>query len=325
MAKLQSGSLAPFRVVPASYVHKLLLMRLLVICCLSLSISSLATAQVFSDTTYFKKDNAIKEIRYGAKAYAQELYSKSAMFMRGLKAGDKVLRLDSIRQYAPTGAFLGTKDLTQERIKESYDRWGQPASGSGTLNQKSKPLGLLSPKTIAELEGRIGMVVERPFLMRGTAKSAEALLERRIDDYEAIQLRVMKVSEAASSTGTLSARARLTGGYQSYTISFAEGEKEDSHYPIVLRGYHLNESDFLPKDQVTEKQFWDGSKEDVLYLRLRSTEKLMSIYREGVLLTRLPVGRQLDELNLKLLKPGNYLLEIRDLTTNERRYHGVRR
>ncbi|MEM1215185.1 MAG: hypothetical protein AAGJ82_05850 [Bacteroidota bacterium] len=300
-------------------------MRRLLLFYLALPLLLPCSAQVFSDTTYFEDGATIKEVRFGVKTYAEDLYAKPELFMRGLKAGEKVLRLDSIREFSAEGKYLTTKRFEEARARITYGPWSGPTSGKqGSPSDRAKSFGVLSPKTISELEGRIGMLVERPFLFRKTDKEAEALLERRTDKNGAVELRLMKPSDDKTKVGRISARARLAGGYQSYVIRFAGLDGKEIRQSLVARGFHLNESDFRTKEKLTQDNYWDGRQEATLYLRLRSTEKLMSIYQEGVLVGRMPVGRQIDEVNLKVLDPGDYLLEIRDLATNERRYHGIR-
>ncbi|MEM9260565.1 MAG: hypothetical protein AAGA62_13020, partial [Bacteroidota bacterium] len=259
---------------------------------------------------------------------AENLYPKSDMFMRGFRAGEKVLVLDSIQEFSPEGRYRNTKNYAKDRHKAKffYDSRGYPTAISAPPPAKkaAKTFGVLSPKTIPELEGRIGMLVERPFIFRKTDKEAEALLERRTDKNGAVELRLIKPSDDKTKAGRISARARLEGGHQSYLIRFSGADGKEIRQSLVARGFHLNESDFQPKEKLTEEDYWDGRKEDTLYLRLRSTEKLMMVYKKGVLIGRLPVGRQIDEVNLKVLDPGDYLLEIRDLGTNERRYHGIK-
>jgi len=260
------------------------------------------------DTTYHENES-IKEIRFGTKVWAEEAFSRSAMFMRGLRPGDRYLQLDSSKTYTVSGEYLRTEYF--------------PRSVSAT--QRGRP-PLNRPGAegfIVELTGRIGMQVERPLINVLTDKELD-LIDRRVDENSEITLRVIP-HEQPSTRQQLLAKALIPGGYSTHKVRFSRPNLSPLEIPVVLRGYHLNEADFVPKDQLTGNQVWDSSEESTLYLRLRSTEKLMKVYREGELVGTMPIGRQIDELDLTKLPSGQYLLEIRDLSTDARRYYGVTR
>jgi hypothetical protein len=107
-------------------------------------------------------------------------------------------------------------------------------------------------------------------------------------------------------------------------LQFTDEKDQNLSIPITIRGYHLCEADFVPKEAITDAQVWQGQKEQVLLLRLESTEKLLAIYLDGALVQRIPVGRQLDAIPLDSFTPGNYMLEIVDLASSKRRYYGMR-
>ncbi|MEL7163471.1 MAG: hypothetical protein AAFN92_22125, partial [Bacteroidota bacterium] len=89
------------------------------------------------------------------------------------------------------------------------------------------------------------------------------------------------------------ARTRIPGGYHTYQLTF--GAQEST---VILRGFHLNESDFRSDREFPLADYWEAKGQAILYLRLRSTEKLLLVYREVELIGRLPVGRQIDEINV---------------------------
>jgi hypothetical protein len=86
------------------------------------------------------------------------------------------------------------------------------------------------------------------------------------------------------------------------------------------------EEDFLTDwDKAMENPWLVPDGREVLYLRLESTEKLMTIYRGDRPYKKVAVGRQLDEVSLLALPRGDFMLEVIDLVTGQKRYHAIRR
>ncbi|MEO0733865.1 MAG: hypothetical protein AAFZ52_13595 [Bacteroidota bacterium] len=209
--------------------------------------------------------------------------------MRGLKASQEIRRLDSIVGFTPEG----------ERIPNYSPAY------------RAKPVPRPNPTAqVTQLEGRIGMVIERQLAAPGITPE---MIKTCTDQPEVIRLR-------EGADGKIKVKARIPGGHTTHKLRFPEGKEAT----VFLKGFHLNESDFRREWDFPLAAYWQAEGQPILYLRLRSTEKLMLVYRDEKLLGRLPVGRQIDEVPVGNWKEGDYLLEIRDLGTGERRYHGIR-
>ena len=147
--------------------------------------------------------------------------------------------------------------------------------------------------------------------------SSESTGYKRLDDSPEIEL----VKQPDGENKEITAKVRIPAGAteRKLILDFGDGKQWEKLYTI--RGYHLNESDFRREDQLTEEQTWHAEGQHYLYLRLRSTEKLLYISQGETRYKPVPVGRQLDEVYLKGLSTGKYLLEIIDLGTKEKRFH----
>lgn len=180
--------------------------------------------------------------------------------------------------------------------------------------QKRNKVNSLSTAT-DYVEGRAGMLVRRKILQTADGKRLKDI--ERLDDSPEIDL----IENQEGENGEIIAKVRIPAGatQRKLVLDFGDGKKREKLYSI--RGYHLNETDFKRKDQLTDEQVWRAEGQHYLYLRLRSTEKLLYISQGETRYQPVPVGRQLDEVYLKGLSTGKYLLEIVDLGTKEKRFH----
>jgi len=218
-------------------------------------------------------------------------------------------QLDSIRWHNEFGEYVTTKHFKEDDPR-SYN----------------SPQNRLSPQQRTELawhktaendyvEGRAGMRTLRRAMLPPGKNLEEA---RRLDESPELELKSMSGQGLAES---FNVRVSIPAGSTNRELRLDLGEERVWEKPYTIRGYHLNESDFKRRDQLTEAQTWRANDQQLLYLRLRSTEKLMHVYRDDELYTALPVGRQLDEVRIGGLPAGKYLLEVIDLGTREKRYH----
>lgn len=269
------------------------------------------SAQVKTDTIY-NRWGELNQIRYSSKMNLAEK-SKAYLFQRGIKADDTVFQLDSIQLINGEK----TKTITGEEMK------GIPKPGMfrGSYNipvkaatKKKASTNEISTAT-DYVEGRAGMLVRRSIPQPAAGKSIKDI--KRLDDSPEIEL----IKSPTGESEDIKAKVYIPAGAteRKLILDFGDGEKWEKLYTI--RGYHLNETDFKRKDQLTDEQVWRAEGQDYLYLRLRSTEKLLYISQGETRYKPVPVGRQLDEVYLKGLATGKYLLEIIDLGTQEKRYH----
>jgi len=123
------------------------------------------------------------------------------------------------------------------------------------------------------------------------------------------------------------AEVMLRPGSNSRVLEWRDEAGEDElKLTFVHLSYDLMEGDFIAdRGEATKNPWIVPEGRDVLYLRLESTEKLMTIYRDGRPFTKIAVGRQLDEVSLLALPRGDFMLEVIDLGTGQKRYHAIRR
>ncbi|TXF90519.1 hypothetical protein FUA23_05310 [Neolewinella aurantiaca] len=271
-----------------------------------LAFTSALSAQSIADTVYSRWGQP-ESIRYYSLIDVEEL-SPAERFQRGIKPGDGT---ENIRQLDSIYVIDEDKAGTLFKGSEMHELPGAPARRAGNAVKKAKKAD--SSFTATDyVEGRAGMLVQRKVM---TGKSVEDI--KRLDDSPEIEL----IDKMGAGKEAIVAKVRIPEGstQRKLILDLGEGEKREKLYSI--RGYHLNETDFKPEQELTEEQTWRAEGRNYLYLRLRSTEKLLYISQGETRYKPVPVGRQLDEVYLKGLATGKYLLEIIDLGTQEKRYH----
>ncbi len=279
---------------------------------LVITFSYVLSAQIKTDTIY-DRWGQLNQIRYSTKLDLAEK-SKAYLFQRGIMAGQTVFELDSIRVFDKNGKSKMINDpLMLDPPKGVQGASAISIRSSTAKKAAAEKYRANSISTATDyVEGRAGMLVRRKIPKGENVKNII-----RLDDSPEIEL----IENMEGGNGDLKAKVYIPAGAtdRKLILDLGDGKRWEKLYTI--RGYHLNETDFKRKDQLTEAQTWRAEGQDHLYLRLRSTEKLLYISQGETRYKPVPVGRQLDEVYLKGLATGKYLLEIIDLGTREKRYH----
>ncbi|MCX8210091.1 MAG: hypothetical protein OTI34_03535 [Lewinella sp.] len=285
---------------------------------LAFAFTSSLSAQNKADTTY-NRWGELNQIRFSSTLDVTEM-NKAERFQRGLmlNASETVWELDSIRLFDRKG---GSELLKGSKMNELM----APGNERGLAKRLyGDPLKVAAKKRdrINEIstatdyvEGRAGMRVRRSISQPAKGKSVKDI--KRLDESPEIEL----IDNPEGENGEIIVKVRIPAGatQRKLVLDFGEGGKWEKLYTI--RGYHLNETDFKRQNQLTDEQTWRADGRHHLYLRLRSTEKLLYISQGETRYKPVPVGRQLDEIYLKGLATGKYLLEIIDLGSRQKRYH----
>ncbi len=278
---------------------------------LTFSFAAGLSAQVRTDTIY-DASGVLNQIRYSSSMDVDQM-SKADRFMRGIRAGETVFQLDSIQLFKEGESMTVTGETMKGiprpgRLRAAYT---DPAAAEGMKEAKANDRYIRTDY----VEGRAGMRVRRTVLPVATGKSVKHL--ERLDDSPEIEL----IENPTGEDGDVKAKIYIPAGavQRKLVLDFGDGKQWEKLYTI--RGYHLNETDFKRENELSEAQTWRAEGRDYLYLRLRSTEKLLYISQGETRYQPVPVGRQLDEVYLKGLATGKYLLEIIDLGTKQKRYH----
>jgi hypothetical protein len=275
------------------------------LCFLALAFAAGLSAQMKADTVYSRWGQP-ETIRYYSLIDADEM-TQAERFQRGIKRGAQV---EPIRQL---DSILVLKGNVLFRGDEMHKLLGGSSRSAANRKVAKRKPGI--PDAPGYIEGRAGMRVRRPVTHQVKGLNLEEI--KRLDESPEIEL----IKNQEGETESLNAKIYIPAGAtdRKLILDLGDGKKWEKLYTI--RGYHLNETDFKRKDQLTEAQTWRAEGQDYLYLRLRSTEKLLYISQGETRYKPVPVGRQLDEVYLKSLATGKYLLEIIDLGTKEKRYH----
>lgn len=270
------------------------------------------------DTVQFEKGE-LYALRYISEMPADSAMSKSEMFMRGIRENDRVVasvwdRLDSIVVFNQAG----------ERQKQDKDFWNRHRKPNSPAIAAPGPGVYLYVKNIY-LTGRVGEVTDHNIEIANNAERMRIL--RRVDDSEEIEFSSEEFRLPAKQKTAFQAETRLPPGSKSTMLEWEDEQGGNKlELTFVLLGYDLMEDDFLTDwDKAMENPWLVPAGREVLYLRLESTEKLMTIYREGRPFKKVTVGRQLDEVSLLALPKGDFMLEVIDLGTGKKRYHSIRR
>lgn len=285
---------------------------------LAIAFTSVLSAQTKADTTYNRWGEP-NQIRFSSVLDTREM-SKSELFQRGLTSEnyDTVLRLDSIQLFDEKGEAKMLKGRTMREITSpgaatstARRSYRDPVKEAAKKRDRTNEISTATDY----VEGRAGMLVRRHIPQPAKGKSVKDI--KRLDESPEIEL----VKNLEGKNGEIIAKVSIPAGsiQRKLVLDFGDGGKWEKLYTI--RGYHLNETDFKRQDELTDEQTWHAKGQHNLYLRLRSTEKLLYISQGKTRYKPVPVGRQLDEVYLKGLPAGKYLLEIIDLSSKEKRYH----
>jgi hypothetical protein len=284
-------------------------MRLLILCLL---LSTTLAAQTRIDTVVGPQEG-MTSYRYITEMPAEEPMSKAEMFTRGIKPGDKVVsgwdRMDSLVVIDAEGNRLSSFRLQTEREKNGP-------------NAAQKTVYLLAD--VVYFEGRIGKQFEHEVTVKNPTEEATDL--EVIDLAPELETEIHALTVPRTESRQLMVKVTLPEGSVTRQLKITDGESVEMEVRFVLNGHDLNEGDFFVEKKDALAKLWLlPAGREVLFLRLSSTEKLMTVYKNGKVYSRIAVGRQLDEVNLIGLSAGDYMLEIRDLATGAKRYHGLRR
>ncbi|MFT4752045.1 MAG: hypothetical protein ACI819_002502 [Neolewinella sp.] len=285
---------------------------------LAFAFTSSLSAQTKADTTY-NRWGELNQIRFSSTLDVTEM-NKAERFQHGLmlNASETVWELDSIRLFDRKGRSKLLKGSKMNELMAPGNERGLVKRSYGDpLKVAAKKRDRINEISTATdyVEGRAGMRVRRSIPQPAKGKSVKNI--KRLDESPEIEL----IDNLEGENGKIIVKVRIPAGatQRKLVLDFGEGGKWEKLYTI--RGYHLNETDFKRQNQLTGEQTWRADGRHHLYLRLRSTEKLLYISQGETRYKPVPVGRQLDEIYLKGLAAGKYLLEIIDLSSRQKRYH----
>ena len=253
-----------------------------------------------------------RQVRFVTVMPASVEMSKAEKFMRGLSArddGQPWERLDSLIVLDPAGAIVDTRlyPLDKQALKD-------------TLRLKTPYFD----QTVVILEGKIGKSFVHQ--VKVTNPGPDAVTLRRSDREAALVTARQSLTLPANGRDELNVRLDLPRGSVTRPLVLTNDGDYRLEVRFVLNGHDISEQDFVATQREALADPWEvPAGRETLYLRLRSTEKLMTIYKGGKVYNKVAVGHQLDELNLSGLGYGDYLLEVIDLRTGKKRYHGLRR
>lgn len=253
--------------------------------------------------------------------------SKAERFMRGIRGSDPAPawnQLDSIVIIdADTGEKLA-EEVLENILKVEGGRPKYRPSRKAETWSDPNPSTLYSATNLVVLEGRIGDAFDHQVTISNASDRERSL--NRTDKSTPLMTKANKLVVTPASETVLQVSGELPGGAKTYPLILEQGDSLRLEVRFSLNGHDINEKDFVDNPRLAGLPYWEVPQgREVLYLRLRSTEKLMTVYRNGKVYNKIAVGRQLDELSLIGLAPGEYLLEVIDLGTGKPRYHGLRR
>jgi hypothetical protein len=296
---------------------KHLIMRCLFLL-LAITTTSILSAQTKMDTVY-NRWGELNQIRFSSKLDVPEM-SKADRFQRGINnnGGQATWQLDSIQMFNDEGKGKTLKDpglmdfaAPDRSSKATGYSYRDPVKEAAKKRDRANEISTATDY----VEGRAGMRVLRHIPQPAKGKSVKDI--KRMDESPEIEL----VEDLEGKNGEIIAKVRIPAGATQRKLILDFGDEGKWEKLYTIRGYHLNETDFKGKDQLTDEQTWRADGRHHLYLRLRSTEKLLYISQGETQFKPMPVGRQLDEVYLKGLPVGKYLLEIIDLGSRQKRYH----
>ncbi|MFT5998766.1 MAG: hypothetical protein ACI81P_001221 [Neolewinella sp.] len=282
------------------------------------------TGQTRQDTVY-NRWGQLANIKHLSKLDTEGV-SRAYLFMRGLTSGDEVWQIDSISVFNAEGKYIRTRPISEL----DSDR----KETSGTAKRRS-----LMP-TFPEEEQRNHVnerhsIVDIVHVSGYAGTKASATINLWITGEEDLPLQLINKPENITLTGLpkalptgsheLTVTVDMVPGVSQQTLRLSGPDKKVYDIRLALRGHDLTEEDFIPGKGPSQLKQLDATEREHLYLRLQSTEKLLNLYQEDKLRYHFPIGRQIDQIPVYHLPPGDYRMEIVDLSTGEKRSYGLKR
>ncbi len=277
-------------------------------------------AQQWVDTTYYPSGE-IHRLYFQRMVGNGDSIPISALFLRGLKEGDTVEPFpltDSIQSFSLDGQRINSGTF----IQPMGGRRAIIEGDSGTFTVTTRRLDAAEAIPVNQFYARIGDTVRSKLVLSIPAEDQGKPEPKRIDRQRHLAITEQKAVEDGRSL-SVDFQAEVAAGDQLQSLRWQFPSGQERSFTFSTRGYHLNEADFRELGQLNDQHTLQLSGQRTLYLYLDSAEKLLTIYREGKALEKIPVGRQLDAIDLRHLAKGKYLLDIVDLGSGEHRYHAL--
>jgi hypothetical protein len=285
-----------------------------------LCLTTILAGQTRQDTVYSRWGQVVN-IKHFSKLDTEGV-SKAYLFQRGLKFGDEVWQIDSISVFNDEGKYVRTRPISEldpERKESSGTVKKRAAFPEEQLNNTSKRLSFTH---IVHVSGYAGT-------------QATATIKLLVTGEEDLQLQLLNKTDNIKLTGLtkaltsgsheLTVAVDMVPGVSQQTLRLAGPDKKMYDVHLALRGHDLTEKDFTPSNAHSQLKQLDASEREHLYLRLESTEKLLNLYQGDKLRYHFPIGRQIDQIPVYHLPPGEYRMEVVDLSTGEKRSYGLKR
>ncbi len=275
-------------------------------------------------------------------------YTKEELFMRGIKSsaahdhddhdhhhhGEEehkhLMTKDSIKEYHPNG-LLKYEIIKKE--KQTIRRWYQYDAhwdlkkvdqmvGTEISYYFGKNQEIVMNLDRIDLEGKLDETLTATLLI--TNKSKENI-ELQLDANAAgISWNPKIINIDPQETAEVAIEFNNNEYQLISAIDVSSNKQETYHLPIRIKRHDLGENDFYKDLEIAKKQPLIVAK-DTIVLKLTSNEKLLLAHRGKKVVHKLPISKKVNEIDLKDLKKGKYLLKVVDLGTNKSRYSLIKK
>ena len=269
----------------------------------------LANARWYVTDTTYHEDGSIASISYYTLKLSEEL-TKAELFQRGLShlaAGDTIYMRDSIQMRDSEGNRLTEDAVPRPSILPSRSRRfpdGRP-----------QPAPVFIPTT--RYNGYVGRPIRDTLHLGRVPDIRSGDLVRIHVSHPVISLDTTVVMNAAVGVDIPVAIIPDTGSHR-LTVTVEQPETgQQELFSITVEGYDLARGDFAAEVPQQPNASLVKSRRNRLFLQLEGKDKLLTVVSKGVILTRYPVGRGRDEISVRRWPPGDYLVRLRDLGSEE--------
>ncbi|WP_157975867.1 hypothetical protein [Lewinella sp. IMCC34191] len=268
----------------------------------------LLTAQAdLLDTTYHD-NHEVASISFYTLKLSEDL-TKAEAFQRGLvhlKPGDTIYIRDSIHYWDAAGNRLADGAISRPPLF--------PSRGT----RSPDPHRVFIPATY--YSGYVGSELYDTLQIGRVPEIGPGERVRIYTASSVIALDTQIVLKHAVESGVPFTIIPDTGSHRvTVTIeNLKSGER--TSFPVTVEGYDLERADFTSRHPDIPVRTLKLKERSKLLLQLEGAEKLLTVSREGQVVERFSVGRGRDEIPLRSWSAGNYLLQLRDLGTNENLY-----
>jgi len=169
-----------------------------------------------------------------------------------------------------------------------------------------------------QVVGKFGKEINFKFRLKNRTKEKQNLQLSTKDP--AIRLLSSEIELLPFEEKFIPLKIKVNFGDGKKHIFFKNGKNKKFSFPFEVIGYDMDNGDFLSSYFYKNNLPFDIADRESVVIKLTENEKLLKIYHQGKLVSNHPISHSVNKVDLVYFEEGEYLFEIIDLKTNNKKY-----